>query len=123
MTKLWDHLKTHFASQYLLQFHLLQWKTQIPEKQLKKQCCTNHKNYTLYKIACTDYLSNHTHTALCARIQIIQSARNICYQEQPYIKPMPIWTPNDELFFTSEDGTNRFFQNVDKNYHYLCTNP
>jgi hypothetical protein len=36
---------------------------------------------------------------------------------------MPIWTPNDELFFTSEDGTNRLFQNVDKNYHYLCNNP
>jgi len=36
MTKLWDHLKTHFASQYLLQFHLLQWKTPHTRKTIKE---------------------------------------------------------------------------------------
>jgi len=36
MTKLWDHLKTHFASQYLLQFHLLQCKTPNTRKTIKE---------------------------------------------------------------------------------------
>jgi len=30
------------------------------------------------------------------------SQLNICYQEWPHLKPMPIWTPNDELFYAQK---------------------
>jgi hypothetical protein len=102
MTKLWDCLRTLFVSHYLRQFHLLQWKTPNNKKQLQKQWFTNLKSYTLYTTACTDYLTNHPHTALYARIQIIQSGSNICYQEWPYPKPMPMLTPKDKLFYVQK---------------------